>query len=125
MNPLHYCLQGDLCSLEGHQGPQHTELKAASPLTAWNGRKGMEFPCVLHCRNTSTRLPLCLPCHDGGTSRAVRGVLMVWPVLVSMLLGRPCASQDHSSVATPSPDCTMLIALDHVRAASELWRLAR
>ena len=22
MNPLHHCLQGDLCSLEGHQGPQ-------------------------------------------------------------------------------------------------------
>ena len=44
MNPLHHCLQGDLCSLEGHQGPQQDELRVPSPLTAWSGRKGMECP---------------------------------------------------------------------------------
>ena len=65
MNPLHHCLQGDRCSLEGHQGPQQDELRVPSPLTAWSGRKGMECPCVLHCRNTSIDFHFVFPAMTG------------------------------------------------------------
>ena len=31
MNPFHHCFQGDLYSLEGHQGPQQAELRVPTP----------------------------------------------------------------------------------------------
>ena len=57
MNPLHHCLQGDLYSLEGHQGPQQAELRVPTP--SQPGVAGREWSVLCpslqeHMNTTST-----------------------------------------------------------------------